>query len=207
MTDQASPALWRFIQDDDPDAFTLIVETANGQYVRRIRPALPLPSGVEHGPGAEVAAHTAAATWGLSDFVFQSAYASKGSGRRELGDRLLLAGGRGAVIVMCRVQPRHVGHRLRQNPGICPFLELDFTDRRSLDTGSELRRYIDYMCATPSLRRYRSPSGPLRGGSVHQGGYSVALSRKRVPSKRERPESRRPVEWRLRPPGRNAVRT
>ncbi|MET8078331.1 hypothetical protein [Streptomyces sp. NPDC005303] len=52
---------------------------------------------MEHGPGAEAAAHTAA-TWGLSDVVFQSACASKGSGRRELGDRLLLAGGRGAVI-------------------------------------------------------------------------------------------------------------
>ncbi|WP_306950324.1 hypothetical protein [Streptomyces sp. B4I13] len=43
MTDQASPALWRFIQDGDtPDAFTLIMDTANGQYVRRIRPALSL---------------------------------------------------------------------------------------------------------------------------------------------------------------------
>lgn len=68
--------------DDDPDAFTLIVDTANGAYVRRVRQALPLPPGVEHGPGAEVAAHAAAATGGLSDFVFQSAYADKGSGRR-----------------------------------------------------------------------------------------------------------------------------
>lgn len=110
VTDQASPALWRFIQDDDPDAFTLVVETANGPYIRRIRPALPLPSDVEHGPGAEAAVHTAAATWGLSDFVFQPAYASKGSGRRELGDRLLLAGGRGAVIqVKARtVQPKDI---------------------------------------------------------------------------------------------------
>ncbi|MGW0839378.1 hypothetical protein ACWD26_04295 [Streptomyces sp. NPDC002787] len=98
MTDQPSSALWQFIQDDDPSALTLIVDTANGPYVRRIPPALPLSAGVEHGPGAETAAHTAAATWGLPDFVFQSAYASKGSGRRELGDRLLLSGHRGAVI-------------------------------------------------------------------------------------------------------------
>ncbi|MFJ2833106.1 hypothetical protein ACIPC1_37125 [Streptomyces sp. NPDC087263] len=76
--------------------------------MRRIPPALPLPSGVEHGPGAEAAAHTAAATWCLPDFVFQSAYAGKGSGRRELGDRLLLVGGRGAVVqVKARtVQPK-----------------------------------------------------------------------------------------------------
>ncbi|MEV8247486.1 hypothetical protein AB0R01_27525 [Streptomyces rochei] len=101
MTDTASSAtrLWRYVQDDDPSAFTLIVETANGPYMRRIPPALPLPSDVEHGPGAEAAAHTAAATWGMPDFVFQQAeHATKGSGLRELGDRLLLAGRRGAVV-------------------------------------------------------------------------------------------------------------
>ncbi|MEU9882555.1 hypothetical protein [Streptomyces phaeochromogenes] len=108
MADQPSSALWQFVQDDDPNALTLIVDTANGPYVRRIPPALPLPSDVEHGPGAEAAAHTAAATWGLPDFVFQSAYVSKGSGRRELGDRLLISGGRGAVVqVKARtVQPK-----------------------------------------------------------------------------------------------------
>lgn len=101
MTDTASSItqLWRYVQDDDPSAFTLIVETPNGPYMRRIPPALPLPSGVEHGPGAEAAAHTAAATWGMPDFVFQQAeHATKGSGLRELGDRLLLAGRRGAVV-------------------------------------------------------------------------------------------------------------
>ncbi|MGW2183810.1 hypothetical protein ACWCXX_38645 [Streptomyces sp. NPDC001732] len=35
----------------------------------------------------------------MPDFVFQQeAHAARGSGRRELGDRLLLAGGRGAVV-------------------------------------------------------------------------------------------------------------
>ncbi|MFF0465500.1 hypothetical protein [Streptomyces mexicanus] len=95
----SSPQLWRYLQDDDPTVVTLIVETPTGPYVRRIPPALPLPSGVDHGHGAEVAAHTAAATWGLPDFVFQQAdHASKGSGQRELGDRLLLSGRRGAVV-------------------------------------------------------------------------------------------------------------
>ncbi|MFG2271053.1 hypothetical protein ACGFNY_15035 [Streptomyces chartreusis] len=108
MTDQPSSTLWRFIRDDDPSAFTLIVDTANGPYMRRIPPALPLPSGVEHGPGAEAAAHTAAATCGLPDFVFQPAYARKGSARRELSDGLLLSGRRGAVIqVKARtIQPK-----------------------------------------------------------------------------------------------------
>jgi hypothetical protein len=90
--------LSRFIQDDGPKAFTLVVDTANGPYARRIPPALPLPSGVERGRGAEAAVHAAAATWGMPDFVFQAAYARKGSGQRELSDGLLLSGRRGAVI-------------------------------------------------------------------------------------------------------------
>ncbi|MEU0002313.1 hypothetical protein ABZ069_35980 [Streptomyces microflavus] len=93
----ASDALWRFT-DTDSDSVSLIVETSAGTHVRRIPPAMPLPADVEPGIGAEKAAHTAAATWGLPDFVFQSSLARKGSGQRELGDRLLLSGNRGAVI-------------------------------------------------------------------------------------------------------------
>jgi hypothetical protein len=93
VTEQPFSALWRFVKDDDPSALTLIVDTPQGTHLRRIPPALPLPSHVDHGTGAEAAVHTAAATWGLPDFVFQQAeHAAKGSGQRELGDRLLLAG-------------------------------------------------------------------------------------------------------------------
>ncbi|RPF39314.1 hypothetical protein [Streptomyces sp. TLI_185] len=99
MTEQPSSALWRFVKDDDPSALTLIVDTPKGAHLRRIPPALPLPSHVDHGTGAEAAVHTAAATWGMPDFVFQQAeHAAKGSGQRELGDCLLLAGGRGAAV-------------------------------------------------------------------------------------------------------------
>ncbi|MFD5557649.1 hypothetical protein ACFWIA_27885 [Streptomyces sp. NPDC127068] len=91
--------LWLPAQDDDREDLTLIVETPDGTYVRRVPPALPLPAHTDHGRGAEEATHTAAATWGLPDFVFQqAAHAVKGSGVRELGDRLLLAGRRGAVV-------------------------------------------------------------------------------------------------------------
>jgi hypothetical protein len=98
MTDQPIPPGRGSAPGGEPGAFTLIVETANGPYVRRIPPALPLPTGVEHGPAAEAAATTAAATWGLPDFVLQAAQVAKGTGRRELGDRLLLSGRRGAVV-------------------------------------------------------------------------------------------------------------
>ncbi|MGW6865137.1 hypothetical protein [Streptomyces sp. NPDC054901] len=99
MTNPPAPFLWLPAQDDDPEALTLVVDTPKGTHIRRIPPALPLPAHIDHGPGAEEATHTAAATWGLPDFVFQqAAHATKGSGRRELGDRLLLAGHRGAVV-------------------------------------------------------------------------------------------------------------
>ncbi|MFD6936961.1 hypothetical protein ACFWAP_12560 [Streptomyces goshikiensis] len=89
---------------------TLIVDTPEGTHIRRIPPALPLPAHVEHGPGAEEATHTAAATWGMPDFVFQQAgHAVKGSGRRELGDGLLVAGHRAAVI---QVKARTIAPKL-----------------------------------------------------------------------------------------------
>ncbi|MFI5657941.1 hypothetical protein [Streptomyces sp. NPDC051684] len=99
MTDRTYvPGLWRYFPDDRPEDLTLIVETPDGPHVRRIAPALPLPSHVEPGVGAELAIHQAAATWGLPDFVFEPSYAVKGSGRREQGDRLLLSGSRGTVL-------------------------------------------------------------------------------------------------------------
>ncbi|MFI0978227.1 hypothetical protein ACH4SP_14680 [Streptomyces sp. NPDC021093] len=99
MTDQHAAALQHFVDTADASGLTLIVDTPQGPHLRRIPPALPLPTHVEHGPGAEAAAQTAAAAWGMPDFVFQQAdHAAKGSGRRELGDRLLLAGQWGAVV-------------------------------------------------------------------------------------------------------------
>ncbi|MFC8270360.1 hypothetical protein ACFUIZ_32265 [Streptomyces cinereoruber] len=109
MTETPSPALWRLVDEDDTTSLTLIVETPNGPHLRHIPPALPLPAHTEHGTAAEEATHTAAATWGLPDFVFQQVtHAAKGSGSREQGDRLLIAGHRGAVVqVKARtIQPK-----------------------------------------------------------------------------------------------------
>ncbi|MFD6493517.1 hypothetical protein ACFWER_16890, partial [Streptomyces sp. NPDC060188] len=93
-----SDALWRLIDDDDPTALALVVDTPAGPHVRRIPPAIPLPNDAEPGIAAEEAAHAAAAAWGMPDFVFQSPLTRKGSGQRELGDRLLLSDKRGAVV-------------------------------------------------------------------------------------------------------------
>ncbi|MFJ5875045.1 hypothetical protein ACIQD1_10005 [Streptomyces sp. NPDC093088] len=99
MNEQPSSSLGHFIGEGDATSLTLVVDTPNGLHLRRIPPALPLPTHLDHGTAAEEAAQMAAATWGMPDFVFQQAeHAAKGSGRREQGDRLLLTGKRGAVV-------------------------------------------------------------------------------------------------------------
>jgi hypothetical protein len=83
---------------------TLEVETPNGVYLRRIRPATVLPAGIPSGPAAEDATRNAAAYWGLPDFVFRPAQRSRGSASREVGDAILLVGTVGASV---QVKARH----------------------------------------------------------------------------------------------------
>ncbi|WP_327733552.1 hypothetical protein OG749_06390 [Streptomyces nojiriensis] len=73
MTNPPTPFLWLPVQDGDPEALMLVVDTPKGTHIRCIPPALPLPAHIDHGQGAEEATHTAAATWGMPDFVFQQA--------------------------------------------------------------------------------------------------------------------------------------
>lgn len=81
-----------------PPGFTqLVVETENGIAVRNIPPAMPLRLRESHGKEAEEATHSAAANWGLHDFVFKPCVCRTASGVRELGDGLLLVGDIGIV--------------------------------------------------------------------------------------------------------------
>lgn len=83
----------------DVDApLTLIVDTPEGPYARRVEHALPLPADMDPGLGTEEATARAASTWGLPDFVYRSTIRPVGSGRRELGDCLLLVGRQAAVV-------------------------------------------------------------------------------------------------------------
>jgi hypothetical protein len=47
-------------------------------------------------------------------------------------------------------QPRQIEETLVDDAGIDAALVLDITDRRSSETVSELRRFIDYMSVTTS---------------------------------------------------------
>lgn len=82
-----------------PAGFTqLIIETSNGVAVRNVPPAMPLRLLESQGKEAENATHSAAATWGLADFVFRPELRRLTSGVRELGDGVLLIGDLGVVV-------------------------------------------------------------------------------------------------------------
>jgi hypothetical protein len=85
---------------------TLVLETADGTFVRRIPDASPLPAVGEQGYEVEDAARGAAAMFGMPDFVFLPKQQRNGSGMRELGDGIVVVGPRAAVLqVKSRVVP------------------------------------------------------------------------------------------------------
>lgn len=83
---------------EDPETLTLVVSTPEGVFERVIPRATPLRPFDRPGRATEVAIKDAAATWGLPDFVFSPVVERKGSGVREVGDGLLIAGTLGAIV-------------------------------------------------------------------------------------------------------------
>lgn len=104
----------------DAPTLTLLVETATGTYRRTVRPATVLPTDREIGGAAEDATRGAAAAWGMPDFVFRSALRGRGSGRREIGDALLVVGPLGAAVQI----------KARQAPAIDPHRERSWLDKK-----------------------------------------------------------------------------
>ena len=80
------------------DELTLLVTTEHGVYERAVPAASPLNPYVDHGKAAEDAAHSAAATWGLPDFVFLPSAEHQGSRNREISDGLIVTGNEGIVL-------------------------------------------------------------------------------------------------------------
>lgn len=84
--------------DPDPGELVLLIPTASGVFERRIPNATQLRASHTVGLAAERAVHEAVATWGLPDFVMKPQVERKGSGVREIGDGLLIAGDIGAIV-------------------------------------------------------------------------------------------------------------
>jgi hypothetical protein len=106
--------------DKAPPILTLVIETDAGTYIRSVVPATLLPDGSEIGSAAEAATRGAAAAWGLPDFVFRPGRQPRGSGNRELGDALLIAGSIGAVIQI----------KARRTPSTDPRRERSWLDAK-----------------------------------------------------------------------------
>lgn len=95
----------RRLQSSAP-SLTLIVETPDGPYIRVVASASPLAPDVDQGAAAETATGSAAARWGLPDFVLRPALRRTGSAVREIGDVLLVHGDQGVVVqVKSRANP------------------------------------------------------------------------------------------------------
>ncbi|MFJ5984502.1 hypothetical protein [Lentzea sp. NPDC092896] len=77
---------------------TLVLETADGTFIRRIPDASPLPADDERGYAVEDASRRAASVFGMPDFVFLPKQQRNGSGMRELGDGIVIVGSRAAVL-------------------------------------------------------------------------------------------------------------
>jgi hypothetical protein len=87
----------------DHGMLRLRVETDAGPFLRQIPGPAPLAPG-DVGPAAEESTSGTAMTWGLPDFVFDSAVRSRGRGTRELGDVIVCVGALAAVV---QVKARH----------------------------------------------------------------------------------------------------
>jgi hypothetical protein len=95
---QASGARVAVVTAEDLTELTLLIPTPSGVYERKVPNATHLRTSQTRGIASERAVHEAVATWGLPDFVMKPRVERKGSGVREVGDGLLVAGNVGAIV-------------------------------------------------------------------------------------------------------------
>lgn len=97
---------------------TFLVETPTGFLIQRLGSAAELDPGLSQGKAAEEASQRAAALWGLPDFTFRAGRKHLGSGTRELGDGVIIAGRLGLILqVKSRVETP------RDDASECAWLE------------------------------------------------------------------------------------
>jgi hypothetical protein len=132
---------------------TLVVETPTGTYLRPIRPATVLPTGMGAGDGAEHATRSAAAYWGMPDFVFRPRQQSRGSASREIGDAILVVGGMAASVQV----------KAREAPSGNDRRERSWLDKRVAEASRQARG---------TIRRVKSAETVL----INQRGKEVSIN-------------------------------
>lgn len=139
---------------DEPGAMQLVVETSEGLSVRNVSPAMPLRLREKQGKEAEDATHSAAALWGLADFVFPPDIRRRGTGVRELGDGLLLVGDLGVVLQV----------KSREAPGDCEERERRWIKKQAKRALAQGRGTIRELCRGPmSLTNLRGRTIEFEG--------------------------------------------
>ena len=121
---------------------TLVVADGDNTYLRRVAAATALDPRLPQGRAAEEATTTAAACWGLPDFVFPPAKRETGSGSRELGDGIVLVGDQGLILQV----------KSRENPTLKTDRETSWINkqvasgaRQAVGTLRQLRRQPEVM--------------------------------------------------------------
>ncbi len=109
--------------------------------VRTIRGASPLGTRAPRGYAAEEATHNAAAVWGMPDFVFRPETTSVGSGRRELGDGLIVVGDLAVVVQV----------KTREAPTSDSAKERRWLDRKATDGLRQGNGTVRRLCLRPEL--------------------------------------------------------
>lgn len=96
----------------DGRELTLVVDDGDSIHMRQVAAATALNPRLPPGTAAEEATTTAAAFWGLPDFVFPPVKRETGSGSRELGDGIVLVGDQGLILqVKSRQNPTEKAER------------------------------------------------------------------------------------------------
>lgn len=163
------------------EVMTVMVETAGGVLIRTFESASPLRDDVARGNAAEDATRSAAAVWGLPDFVYRGAIVSKRRASREVGDGLLIVGDLACVIQVKareavttdnekeqRWLAKHIAKGLRQAYGTIRWLQqstVPMTNGRGRTIeidGQELRWLAVVVVDHPRPPEEFVPLSPLR---------------------------------------------
>lgn len=90
----------------DGQELTLVISTGDETYLRRVAAATALDPRLRQGTAAEKATISAAARWGLPDFVFPPVKRKLKSGIREISDGMVVVGERALILqVKSRERP------------------------------------------------------------------------------------------------------
>lgn len=150
---------------------TLVVETTDGTIVHRVSPARPLPRASDPGPAAENMTRSAAAAFGLPDFVFRPKVHTAPGRNRELGDSIIAVGDVAAVV---QVKARTATNVSDERERAWLDSRIEKAARQALGTVNEVKR------SKTTLTNERGIEVPF-DGNHYKWVYAIVLDHPRPP--------------------------